>query len=200
MAKIKYFEKAWKKANDWANETGQGVKETDPEGYDAYLCKLCKYYFVLYDVMVSRSSSRAVASTNDIMLGISDDGESSENSSVCTVVSDGSDAFQINKPTKRKAGTPLSVKKKKRGKTSNVELDFGVDLFKKTTDIEESKLTEMKRYNLAVEHQGSYKAKMDMHHYKMKLLTDFRVLKADDMGDEDICKIFPDMKMFTDGH
>ena len=97
MAKITYVEKAWKTANDWANETGQGVKETDPQGYDEYLCKLCKYYFVLYDVMVSRSLLRAVASTNDLMFGICDDDEASENSSICTVVSVGSDAFENSK-------------------------------------------------------------------------------------------------------
>lgn len=52
-AKITYVENAWKTVNDWTNETGHGVKEIDPHGYDEYLRKLCKYYFVIYDVMVS---------------------------------------------------------------------------------------------------------------------------------------------------
>ena len=58
----------------------------------------------------------------------------------------------------------------------------------------------MKRHNLAMEQQASYKAKMDMHHYKMKLLADYRLLKADDMEDEHICKIFPYMQIFMDEH
>ena len=46
-AKIQYVETAWKRAHDWSNETGQGVKETDPPGYDFYVKKLCRYYFRL---------------------------------------------------------------------------------------------------------------------------------------------------------
>ena len=55
----------------------------------------------------------------------------------------------------------------------------------------------MKRHNMAMEQQASYKVKMDIHHYKTKILTDFRLLKADDMEDKYICKIFQDMQMFT---
>lgn len=43
MAKINYVEKAWKKVYSWAGETGQCVKEKDPERYDMYLRNLCKH-------------------------------------------------------------------------------------------------------------------------------------------------------------
>ena len=63
LAKIQYIERSWKVAHDWACNTGQGVKEGDPEGFEGACLKRCPYYFMLYEVMEDRAANMALATT-----------------------------------------------------------------------------------------------------------------------------------------
>ena len=65
--KITGIETNWKKAHDWAGDTGQGVKES--EGIDSFeegILRYCKYYYTLFPIMVDRCSSRPLASLEDM--------------------------------------------------------------------------------------------------------------------------------------
>ena len=43
-SKIMYIEQSWRKAHDWANETGQGVKENEGvESFEAGVLRYCRY-------------------------------------------------------------------------------------------------------------------------------------------------------------
>ena len=58
--KISAVEIAWRKAHNWASETGKGVKEN--EGIDSFeqgCLRYCRFYFILHNVMVDRSLSKA---------------------------------------------------------------------------------------------------------------------------------------------
>ena len=33
LGKIRYTNKIWKRAHDWINQTGHGIKEDDPENF-----------------------------------------------------------------------------------------------------------------------------------------------------------------------
>ena len=83
--KICYIEDRWKKAHDWANATGQGVKENDgTESFEEGCLHYCKHYFLFYDVMVERSSATPMASSDSLYYPEnldSDCSDSSENSS-----------------------------------------------------------------------------------------------------------------------
>ena len=61
------MEHTWRRAHDWANETGQGVKENEGiESFEAKVKQYCSFYFILYDVMVDRSSSRPSVLTDNL--------------------------------------------------------------------------------------------------------------------------------------
>ena len=66
LAKIRGIEASFRKAHDWANETGQGVLETDPPGFDRAVLLRCKYYFQILDIMQDRASSKALMSSEDL--------------------------------------------------------------------------------------------------------------------------------------
>jgi hypothetical protein len=59
MNKIGYIEESFKRARDWAENTGQGVKESG--GHASFEKKVrdrCKWYFDLYPIFGARSSSQ----------------------------------------------------------------------------------------------------------------------------------------------
>ena len=66
LSKIQYIKKSWKRAHDWAQETGQGVLETDPDGFEEAIIKYCCFYYVLLDVMQDRASLKVVLTTDKI--------------------------------------------------------------------------------------------------------------------------------------
>ena len=69
QTKIMNIEASWRKAHDWVNCTGQGVLESNPEGFAGEVKKRCRYYYTLYDVMSDRASARALASTDELYDG-----------------------------------------------------------------------------------------------------------------------------------
>ena len=68
LSEIQCIEKSWKRARDWAQQTGQGVLETNPDGFEEAVMKYYRFYYVLLDVMQDRASSKVVLTTNKIDL------------------------------------------------------------------------------------------------------------------------------------
>jgi hypothetical protein len=64
--KIKYLEKAFKKANDWTTTvTGAGLQENDKGSFDDSLLRMCPYYFDLLPIFGDRASAKPKATSND---------------------------------------------------------------------------------------------------------------------------------------
>ena len=82
LGKIQYIEEIWKRAHDWINQTGKGIKEDDPANFEEALLKYCQLYYTLLDVMYSRSLSKALATTDDLLYGDDDVSECGEISSI----------------------------------------------------------------------------------------------------------------------
>ena len=66
LGKIQHIERSWRKSHYWANCTGQGVSENNPEGFEAEVCKRCRFYYTIHEIMQDRSSSKALACTEDL--------------------------------------------------------------------------------------------------------------------------------------
>ena len=82
--KVGHIENSWEKAHDWANTTGQGIKENDGmESFEEGCVFYCKHYFTFYDVMVERCSATPLASSDSLYFPdvYSDSSVSSEQSS-----------------------------------------------------------------------------------------------------------------------
>ena len=83
--KISYIGDRRKKAHDWYNATGQGVKEDDGmESFEEGCLHYCKHYFTLFDIMVERSSATPIVSLDALYYPDhldSDSSDSSEHSS-----------------------------------------------------------------------------------------------------------------------
>jgi hypothetical protein len=59
LNKIQHLERQFREAYDFSNtETGQGLQEGDPAGFDAAVRKYCNYYFDLLDIFGDRASTQ----------------------------------------------------------------------------------------------------------------------------------------------
>ena len=114
LGKIQYIEKSWKRAHDWINQTGQGVKEDDPDNFEEAVLKYCRLYYILLDVMYSRSSSNALATTDDLLHGDDDVSECSDMSGIRSDIS-GADFVEVRE-AKRKISPHCNKKQGKGGK------------------------------------------------------------------------------------
>ena len=80
IKKIQELETKFVQQHDWANNTGQGVKEQDCEQTFENLFKQhCKWYFELLPIMGDRSKATPVVTTDDLLesdanRGLSDSG------------------------------------------------------------------------------------------------------------------------------
>jgi len=59
------LEKSFRKAKDWSEATGSGLKETDPGSFEDNLKRRCQYWDELVDVMGNRASTRPGFTTDD---------------------------------------------------------------------------------------------------------------------------------------
>ena len=113
LGKIQYIEKSWKRAHNWIHQTGQGVKENIPENFEEAVLKYCRLYYTLLDMMYSRFSSKALATTDELLYGDDDVSECSDISSIRSTGS-GADFVEVREGKRKKS--PNSNKKKERVK------------------------------------------------------------------------------------
>merc|ERR1711935_939169 len=77
-AKISQIEVQFKKAFEWTQETGAGVKEDDPEGFVSYVNKQCPYFNDLERVMGRRSKMKPLCTSDNLSGILSSDDEDDE--------------------------------------------------------------------------------------------------------------------------
>ena len=205
LGNIRHIEGSWRKVHDWANCTGQGVVEDDPYGFEAEVRKRCRFYYTIHDVMQDRSSSRAVATTENLYCEenrLSTDDETKTN----VFESEGSDAFVSDNeektnvvvdktPTKKSKSPKLVLPSRKRNKMSFLD-DQTLGLLDSTRDIEREKLDEVKCHNLVIEETGIFEKKNAELKYKMNLYESFHKMRDRGMEEEKVKEIFPEMTMF----
>lgn len=73
ITKIEAIEQQFKKAFEWTNNTGVGVKESNEENFWEYVEKLCPYFRSLEPVMGTRSKMKALMTTDELFLDDSSD-------------------------------------------------------------------------------------------------------------------------------
>ena len=206
-AKIQAMEQSWRKAHDWANETGQGVREHEgQESFEACILRRCSFYFIIYDVMADRCSSRPALTTNSLY-GVDDEilvsSGDSYSSSADFVDETPKEGNKRKKLGGKKTVTPPTIAESNTNR--DIKTTYSHLLDKETMDllsgvnqVEKDKLEEVKRHNSVVEEETTYKGKRAKHDYKMVLLRDYQELRESGMVLEDIFAIFPDMKEFRD--
>ena len=195
LGKIQAIEKSWKCAHDWACETGQGVKETDPEGFKGACLLRCPYYFMLYEIMEDRSANRALATTSDLYDPPhykNDDG----GISVSSFESNGSEDFvKVTPPENKRKSVSIRGKNKKQKTLDKLESET-LHMLNSSKSVEEAKLEETKRHNLVMEQSMAYQVKSMEMEFKMQAFKNYNIMKKDGWSDTRICKVFPDMHVF----
>ena len=96
-AKISQIEQSFKKAYKWTQQTGVGVKEDDPEGFEKAVLRRCSYFNDLENVMARRSKVKPLC-TSDYDL-LASDSESDDDLTTTTGSTQSTD----------KSKSPLSI-------------------------------------------------------------------------------------------
>lgn len=66
LNKIQHLERQFRDAYDFCNtETGQGLEENDPEGFDGAVSRICQYYFDLLEIFGDRACAQPKITSND---------------------------------------------------------------------------------------------------------------------------------------
>ena len=77
VKKIQELEPKFVQAHDWANNTGQGVREQDEEEtFENLVRQRCRWYFDLLPIMGDRSKAAPLVTTDDLMESDADSGVS----------------------------------------------------------------------------------------------------------------------------
>ncbi|GLD98579.1 hypothetical protein PINS_up007296 [Pythium insidiosum] len=163
LTKIAAIESSFKKAADWLSNTGQGV--TDEGCLKAAILSRCPYYYVLYDVMINRSTTKPLMLSTDTAAEVTDDDEEVDDgdheSADETASSDRSSAKSTCR-AKRPSTTPLSVVKNiKKSKHVGYDIDPSLIELRKTQMQHE---LELKRQKLTFQ-----QVQVDLHREDMEL-------------------------------
>jgi hypothetical protein len=75
--KMKRLESSYRIALDWTNCTGQGVKETNPGGYESYVKRLCPHFYTLAPIIQDRANARCIVNLDALRGVVGSDGQSS---------------------------------------------------------------------------------------------------------------------------
>jgi hypothetical protein len=173
--KIQHLERQFRDAYDFCNtETGQGLQENDPQGFDDAVRKICPYYFDLEDIFGDRASTQPkVLFTDNLDSSDSSSGyDSSEDedsddqrSDVATILDTGTNEM-------------LSALASTKEKLSRTKEQLAMATLRKL-EREEQVDTEKQR--------------IDLNFFKMHRLKEFRT-QFPQMDDDDILEVFPDFK------
>ena len=214
VKQIQEIEKKFIKAHDWANNTGQGVKERDGEQtFDNLVRSRCKWYFELAPIMADRSKAKPKCTTETLgqrlmdelsNLSSDDDGDDAGNANGGTKGSEGSSPELDRKRSTAAASSSSSVassSKKKRLKTrvEEQEMAFMESMIKRN----EAKanggnvISERERHNRRMEDieeaRTKWRTKQDELAYKRELISTRRSLEQEGFTKEEILSMFPDM-------
>ena len=185
-AKISQIEQSFKKAFEWTQQTGVGVKEDDPEGFEQAVVKRCAYFHDLEKVMGCRSKVKPLCTSDNLLGPLSDSSDDEDNSdNECISISGGETTTVTSGTTGdsssdgQRPNNKLSLVKKRAfgAKKSNTKkkprTDFGWDDSQLASIVEmKQRELEMKQKDQLIAEQG---AQQDL---KMKTIEHIQKLKS----------------------
>ena len=201
VKKIQELETKFVQAHDWANNTGQGVKEQDGEQtFENLVKQRCKWYFELLPIMGDRSKATPAVTTDDLL-------ESDANSGL-------SDS-ESETPEKKKRSTsslgsrfsqktpPNSANKKSRQQSTDDQTLLAKYLSSKM-ESSSMRWEEVARHNRKMEELEEQKVKHEEEKvkwsakeaeltYKKQLMRTKMELEQEGFSKEAILSMFPDM-------
>ena len=215
VKQIQEIEKKFIKANDWANNTGQGVKERDGQATFEDLVRVrCKWYFELAPIMADRSKAKPKATTEtlgqttgqNMMEELSNLSSDDEGESGTKTMEGSSPELERKRSTTAStsaASSFASSAKKKRSKTpiEDQEIAFMESIIKrneaKTARESGNKMSEHERHNRRMEEieesKVKWRNKQEELAYKRELISTKRTLEQDGFTEKEIIAMFPDM-------
>ena len=219
VKQIQEIEKKFIKAHDWANNTGQGVKERDGEQtFENLVRSRCKWYYELVPIMADRSKAKPKATTEslknnsmDDMSNLSSDEEGEDVSNAAHSNKGSTKANNGPSPEldrKRSAATSgsssVSSAKKKQLKTRVEEQEIAFmesmiqrNMAKARAETVAGGMTERERHNRRMEEieesKAKWRSKQDELAYKRELISTKRSLESEGLSKEEILSMFPDM-------
>ena len=87
--------------HDWVNSAGQGVMESNPEGFPGIVNKHCQYYYHIHDVMVDRANSKALVINEELYYG-NDESVGNQSGASIPSTSSGNDFVEVMPQPKKK--------------------------------------------------------------------------------------------------
>ena len=201
VKKIQELETKFVQAHDWANNTGQGVREQDgQETFENLVRQRCQWYFDLLPIMGDRSVKATPPCTTDNLL--ESDADSVLSDSVVETTKRKSDASS-KASTKNSKRTPPNSSTKKQKKNTD---DIGMLTEYLSTKVESQALRweEVARHNKKMEELEEQKVKNEQERtkwsakeanlaYKTKLMKTKMDLEADGFSKEAFLAMFPDL-------
>ena len=219
VKQIQEIEKKFIKAHDWANNTGQGVKERDGDTTFENLVRIrCKWYFELAPIMADRSKAKPKATTETLgqslmedLSNLSSDDEGEDKSETtgrqkgAAKASDGSSPELDYKRTATASATSSiassSKKKRMKNRVEEQEIAFMESMIKrneaKTAAESTGGMSERERHNRRMEEieesKSKWRTKQDELSYKRELISTRRALELEGLSKAEILSMFPDM-------
>ena len=182
-AKISSIEQSFKKAYEWTQNTGVGVKEDDPESFAKHVLKLCAYFHDLEKVMTRRSKVRPLCTSDNLIGILSSDDEDDDLDDISTsgtttttdLTTTDSEGKQKEKKLlslvkKRAAGAKKTTGGNKKRRTAS-DFDFG--------DSHLAHILEMKQKELELKKEDQNLAKQEAEQkLKMQTIENVQRLKS----------------------
>ena len=181
VKKIQEIESKFCAAHDWANNTGQGVKETDGNAtFEELVMRRCKWYFDLLPVMGDRSKAMPAATTEtvDSLVFSSDDEEAKSDGEDDKSSSGLSSSYSSQHMAKKKPSPPSnqsakratkkrqtssassSVASKKRQQAGNfTDMEYLIEYLEGSTQESQAHVREVERHNKRMEELEEMKLK-----------------------------------------
>ena len=211
LNKIQSYERACKIAADFANNTGEGIRETDGEAsLNQLVLKRFKHYFFLEPIMRDRSNIKPAASSDDFLnkdliseiesVGGIDDATQDANDFLSTIdyaisaqatAPDLDDNFHT--PKKIREGIDLTSKAKKKRKNGNQDTGEKISFEDRFLALQERQLT-----------MEENKCKMDMEknsiENRVTIMREVRKLQLELFSDEEILGMIPEAAGMLEAH
>ena len=202
VKKIQELETKFVQAHDWANNTGQGVREQDgQETFENLVLQRCRWYFDLLPIMGDRSKAAPPITTDNLLESDADSGlsDSVVEESQTKRKSDASSKAS----TKISRKTPPNSSSKKQKKNID-DMELFAEFLSSKAESEAVHWEEIARHNKKMEELEEQKVKQEEEKtkwsakeaelaYKTKLMKTKVELESEGFSKADILAMFPDL-------
>ena len=223
LSKINGYQDSFRRANDWANNTGQGVLETDGRSsFEEAIKKRCPFYFLLEPVMKDRASSRPAVTTGNLMEKAAAASKSNDDdSSLSSIESDTVEvvgvaagetdskplAKQQSSASKRSISSVSKSSAKKKRKKSHGDHDLSSlmeTIIETQSSTKAAAVAETARHNKVMEtmqhEKMEWQSKKANLEYAEELLQKKKQFLEQGFHPRDICNLVPDMRKLFKAH